>query len=131
MIYLDSSALLKLVLREPESDALQSWFSARSGIPIVSSELAKVEVLRGCRRVNPAALPTARSLINGIDLVPLSSTVLEEAAELPGDGLRSLDAIHLASALALREDLTAFVVYDRRLAQAATDAGVSPVAPAS
>lgn len=129
MIYLDSSALLKLLFEEPESVALARWLEERTGTPAVSSELARVEVLRASRRLNPAALPAARSLLAQLDLILLTSVLLAEAAEV-GDPLRTLDALHLASALSIRSELSAFVAYDNRLAAAAADAGLEPVRPA-
>lgn len=124
MIYLDSSALLKLLHEERESAALEEWLLARAGTPVVSSELAKVEVIRACRRVNANALPAARALLAELDLIPLTSDVVDEAADVDGTVLRSLDAIHLASALSIRGDLSAFVAYDHRLVEAATAAGL-------
>jgi predicted nucleic acid-binding protein len=129
VIYVDSSALLKLLHEEPESAALADWVSARAGMPVVSSELAKVEVLRACRRVDARALPEARSLLAELDLIPLASDIVDQAAEVGGVRLRSLDAIHLASALSLRADLSAFVAYDRRLNEAASAVGLDVVAP--
>lgn len=129
MIYLDSSALLKLLHEERESAALEQWISTRAATPMVSSELAKVEVIRASRRVNAAALPSARALLAGLDLIPLSSDLVEEAADAGEPPLRSLDAIHLVSAMSIRPHLSAFVVYDHRLAQAASAAGLDPVRP--
>jgi predicted nucleic acid-binding protein len=129
VIYLDSSALLKLLHEEPESAALADWLLAREGVPVVSSELAKVEVLRACRRVNAEALPEARNLLAELDLVPLTSDVIDEAGDVGGVLLRSLDAIHLASALALRADISTFIAYDDRLGDAASAAGLDLVTP--
>ena len=129
MIYLDSSALLKLIVAEPESAALAAWLAGQSDVPVASSELAKVEVLRACRRVAPSAVRLARELLSGLDLVPLSGAVVDVAAELEGDTLRSLDALHLASALAVRTALTAFVAYDTRLQLGAAAIGLPTIAP--
>lgn len=129
MIYLDSSALLKLLHEETESTPLERWLLARGGTPLVSSELARVEVIRACRRVNADSLPEARALLDALDLIPLNSGVVNEAAEVGGSTLRSLDAIHLASALSIRTDLSAFIAYDRRLPDAATAAGLDLVRP--
>lgn len=129
MIYLDSSALLKLLYEERESAALAGWLSARAGTPVVSSELARVEVIRACRRMNADALPEARALLGDLDLIPLSREVVDRAAEVGGTLLRSLDALHLASALSIRDDISAFIAYDHRLADAATAAGLEAVRP--
>lgn len=131
MIYLDSSALLKLVFDEAESAALDRWLSDQPEAVLVSSELARLEVLRSCRRVDPLALVTAGALLDGLDLVPLSAHLLNDAAEVGSDVLRSLDAIHLASALSLGDALEVLVVYDHRLAAAATVAGLKVVSPAA
>lgn len=129
MIYLDSSALLKLLHQEPESLALEEWFSGWTGTPVISSELAKVEVIRACRRIDPETLPAARGLLTGMDLIPMTSVVIDEAADVGDTVLRALVAIHLASALSVRGDLSAFITYDHRLAEAAVTAGLEPLRP--
>ena len=129
MIYLDSSALLKLLHEEAESATLADWLAARTETPLVSSELAKVEVVRACRRINPATLTEAAALLAGLDLIPLSGAVIDEAANVGGTTLRSLDAIHLVSALSIQAELSAFVAYDHRLAEAASTAGLELLAP--
>ena len=129
MIYLDSSALLKLLYEERESAALAGWLSAHGGTPVVSSELARVEVIRACRRVNADALPEARALLGDLDLIPLTRDVVDQAAEVGEPLLRSLDAIHLASALSIRDDISPFIAYDHRLADAATAAGLEALSP--
>lgn len=95
----------------------------------MSSELAKVEVIRACRRTNAAVLPEARGLLAGLDLIPLTGDVIDEAADLSETALRSLDTIHLASALSIRADLSAFVAYDNRLCDAASAAGLECLQP--
>jgi len=117
------------VLDEPESAALEHWLSGRTDQGLTSSELAKVEVLRSIRRLDGDALPAARALLNDLHLIPLSGRVVEEAGNLVDPLLRSLDALHLASALSIAAELTAFVAYDRRLSAAATDAGLETVQP--
>ena len=129
MIYLDSSALLKLLIQEQESAALEGWITAQAGAPVVTSTLAKVEVLRACRRLNDEALPAATALLAELDLIPLTTDVLDQAAEVGGPLLRSLDALHLASALSIGSELAAFVCYDHRLLEAASAAGLAAVNP--
>ena len=124
MIYLDSSALLKLLIEEPESAALATWLAERSDDPPVSSELARLEVVRAARRLDPNIATSARSLISQLDLIPTDSVLINEAADAGKPLLRSLDAIHLASALSIRADLTAFVAYDDRLVSAAEAEGL-------
>lgn len=124
MIYLDSSALLKLLVEEAESASLGAWLSGRGSIPAITSELARLEVIRAARRLDPRLVPAARTLMSQIDLLPLGGDILTAAAEVGEPHLRSLDAIHLASAMAVRADLTAFVAYDLRLIDAANTAGL-------
>ncbi len=130
MIYLDSSALLKLIFEEPESAALDYWLAARRTTPVVSSELAKVEVIRATRRVDATALPVARALLSQLDLIALRGQVLEVAGDVGGPQLRSLDAIHLASALAIGTEVSAFIAYDHRLIAAAQSLGLPVLHPA-
>jgi len=129
VIYLDSSALLKLIFEEPESAALEVWLSSRGSVPKVSSELAKVEVLRASRRMAPDTVPAAVTMLSQLDLVPLSGGVIEQAAYLDETSLRGLDALHLASAVTLGSDLTAFIAYEHRLSAAASDLGLEVLQP--
>lgn len=130
LYYLDASALLKLVVEEPESPALMA--DAAAWPHLVSSSLVRVEVPRAARRVSAdvAVVARARHVVGSVGLLPLDESVLRRAAEAAPPSLRSLDAIHLASALSLGEDLAAMVVYDRRLADAAEAAGLTVLVPA-
>ncbi|MDP9430272.1 MAG: type II toxin-antitoxin system VapC family toxin [Actinomycetota bacterium] len=129
MITLDSSALVKLVLDEPESAALETWLAARMPLSVVASDLVRVEVVRAVARTDATAIPGARTVLAGVDLVPITRDLLESAADLGPPSLLSVDALHLATALSLGPALDAFVVYDERLARAAADAGLPVVAP--
>jgi predicted nucleic acid-binding protein len=129
VIYLDSSALVKLALTEPESAALSRWLAERAGQPLVSSALHRAEVPRAVWRAEPGALPRSYRLIRRIAQVTLSADVLDNSATLPPQALCPAHAIHLASALALKRDLTAFVAYDEALLAAARDAGLPVAAP--
>lgn len=129
MIYLDSSALMKLVRREDETAALHEWLSLLPGQPVLTSELGRVEVLRAARRVGGQVLAEARAVVADVDLVPLGRAVQDVACDLGDPLLRSLDALHLASALLLGDGLTAFVAYDHRLSDAAQRAGLVVFAP--
>ncbi len=119
---------MKLVIEERETIALKDWLGGQPA-KSAGSELLVVELLRACRRVDPEALATARAVLARLELVPLTRALLEDAAELGPPLLRGLDAIHLASALSIRDDLSAFVAYDTRLAEAAAAAGLAVVAP--
>jgi predicted nucleic acid-binding protein len=129
MIYLDTSALVKLVFEEDESAALGEWLSSRVDVPKISSDLSIIELLRACRRADPRVAPVARRLLEGIDLLPIDRAIAERAADVSPTHLRSLDAIHLASALSLQSDLTVLVSYDDRLCTAATGAGIEVASP--
>lgn len=129
MIYLDSSALLKLVREEHETAALCAWLRPQSAQPVIISELGRVEVLRAARRAGGEALAEAREVIGDIDLVPLDRRVQDLACDIGEPLLRTLDAFHLASAVLLREELAAFVAYDQRLLDAAEAADLPVVSP--
>ncbi len=129
MIYLDSSALVKLALAEPESAALAAWLAERADQPLVSSALHRTEVLRAIWLAEPGALPRGQRIIRRIGRVTLSYDVLDNAATLPPAGLGAAGAIHLASALAIRRDLVSFVAYDKALLDAARDAGLPVASP--
>lgn len=130
MIYFDTSALVKLVFEEAESSALAAWLTERADVPKISSDLSMVELLRTCRRIDEEAVRDAALLLGGIDLLPIDRPIVERAATLFPHELRSLDAIHLASALSVRAGLTTFVVYDSRLRSAAAEAGIDVESPA-
>jgi predicted nucleic acid-binding protein len=137
VVYIDASALVKLVIAEAESGALVAWMAGRD---LVSSAIAGVEVRRavGVARATDAAAaaPTAaRSLQRSIEdvlgrvtLITIEDRVLTRAAELEPPTLRTIDALHLATALTLRGP-EGFVTYDRRLADAARTARLPVFSP--
>ena len=129
MIYIDTSALVKLLFDEPESTALTDWLTSMAAVPKVTSDLSTIELLRICQRIDESLVDDARRLLNGVDLVPIDHVIVEHAAILAPRELRSLDAIHLASALSLIEGLTHFVAYDVRLCSAATKARLPVLSP--
>jgi predicted nucleic acid-binding protein len=129
LIYLDSSALVKLAITEPESAALTRWLRDQSNLVRVSSSVVRVEVPRAIWRAEPTALPESYQVIRRIGEVGLTDEVLSKAAGVRPATLRTLDAIHLASALAIRPELTAFVAYDKPLLDAAKDAGLPTASP--
>jgi len=131
VIYLDSSALVKLALTEPESAALARWLAERADQPLVSSALYRAEVPRAVWRAEPGALPRSYKLIKRIARIALSADVLDNSATLPPQELSPAQAIHLASALAVKPDLTTFVTYDEHLLAAAKAAGLPVASPGS
>ena len=128
MVYLDSSALVKLVVLEPESRALRAYL--RGEPQRVSCGLARTEVLRAVRPVGPAAIAAARRLLQRIDLIRLDDALFDAAGMLEPVGLGSLDAVHLAAAHLVAPVLRAIVTYDRRMAEGAGALGFAIVAPA-
>ncbi len=127
MIYLDTSALAKLIVRETETAALGQWLRPRAAQLWVTSIIGRVELVRVATRF--AAENGARLLLAGLDTIPLTEHVADVAQSTGSATLRTLDAIHLASALSVRDELTAFCCYDRRLLDAAGDAGLPIHAP--
>jgi len=118
MIYLDTSAALKLVLPEAGTPRLELWIAERTGIPRVSSRLLRIEMLRAVARTAPQRMARANVVLSSVALVSMDDVA--PTAEVIGDPtLRSLDAIHLATAHELRAELTAFVCYDKRLCDCA------------
>jgi predicted nucleic acid-binding protein len=129
MIYLDTSAALKLVVAEPETERLELWMAERAGIPRVSSRLLRIEMLRAVTRNAPHRMSRVHVVLSAIAL--LSMDDVAPTAEVIGDRtLRSLDAIHLATAHEIRTDLSAFVCYDKRLSDSAQALGLPVEAPA-
>ncbi len=129
MIYLDSSAFVKLVLPERETQLLQDFLTEHRHEPLVSSALLMIEVRRAVARSDPARLSSADVLLADVGDFSVSERIVASASRLPGAYLRSLDAIHLATALLLRTKLTAFLTYDTRLAAAAEEHGLPVRAP--
>jgi predicted nucleic acid-binding protein len=131
LLYIESSALVKLVCKEAESDALRA--ALLEWPDHVSSEFAHIEVIRAAGR-GPASTRKvlrgrAREVIAALNLLTINEEVAELAATVEPNGLRSLGAIHLASALALGSDLGAMVTYDSALASAARAAGIEVLSP--
>lgn len=133
MIYLDTSALVKLIRREEESDALGDWLDERIDLPWITSTLTEVELTRAIRAAAPEGLPAVPSVLARLDRFEIDPVVRSTAAAYADSGLRTLDAIHLATAqtAAAVAPLTAFVTYDSRLAEAADRLAITAVvAPA-
>jgi predicted nucleic acid-binding protein len=126
MIYLDTSALVELIRREPESDALADWLDARPSTPWVSSMLVEAELPRALRRTEPALLADVPATVARVARYEIDEVVRAAVAAYPDPHhLRSLDAIHLATARSIfGRQLTAFVSYDRRLLAAAATWGL-------
>jgi uncharacterized protein len=129
-LYLDSSAIVKLVQTEDESAALRRYLRRHRADDKVTSELARVEVVRSVLPGGAPALGKARRQLARYYQVTLTRDLLDTAATLaPESLLRSLDAIHVASARLVADDLRALVTYDQRMADAAGAVGVETAAP--
>jgi predicted nucleic acid-binding protein len=127
-VYLDSSAFVKLAVNEPESADLRAFISEHSGRR-VSSALLRTESLRAVRLLGAEALATVREGLRRIDLVAIDDRILDAAGTLEPRVLRTLDAIHLATALALGDDLETVVTYDERMADGARLLGLTTTTP--
>ena len=126
--YVDSSALVKLAVREAESVALRRYLVRHR--PLVSSALARIEVARALLPLGPDAVRRGREVLARVELLRVNDRVLDVAGQLTPPELRSLDAIHLASAEQLGADLRGFVNYDERLAAAAVGRRLRVIQPA-
>jgi uncharacterized protein len=114
---------------ETHSAALRAWLIPQRQVPLVSSLLARVETARALHRTDPEAVASLPAVVGSINLIAISETACATAAAYPDRLLRSLDAIHLATAAMLGSALTSFVTYDRRLAAVAEATGLPVAAP--
>lgn len=133
MIYLDTSALVKLIRIEPESDALMNWLDERTEVPWITSVLAEIELPRAIRVVAPDGLSAVPAVLARLNRFEIDHVIRATAAAFPDAALRSLDAVHLATAQTASSTapLTALVSYDSRLCQAANALGMTVAAPAA
>jgi predicted nucleic acid-binding protein len=133
VIYLDSAALVKLVRQEEHSANLVAWLNSHPDVPLVSSALVEVEVPRALRRSAPQALVGVPAAVGRLFRLEIDATIRATAAAFTEPTLRSLDAIHLATAQVLTNEagstLTAFVTYDQRLLASARTAGFPTASP--
>jgi hypothetical protein len=129
LYYADTSAVIKLLAEESHSKAFAAFYDAHAEAEWVSSALLRIEVTRAVARAMPALLPDARDLLLAFSCIAIDDDIVEGAMNEPDRGLRSLDAIHLATARILAPELDALITYDDRLAGAAIDAGLVALAP--
>ncbi len=129
LYYADTSAVIKLLVEESHSKAFAAFYDAHADAEWASSALLRIELTRAVTRAMPALLPDARDLLLAFSFVAIDDDIVEAAMNEPDRGLRSRDAIHLATARVLGEDLDALVSYDDRLLKAATDAGLATASP--
>lgn len=129
LYYADTSAVIRLLVEESHSKAFAAFYDAHADAEWASSALLRIELTRAVTRALPALLPDARDLLLAFSFVAIDDDIVEAAMNEPDRGLRSLDAIHLATARVLGEDLDALVSYDDRLLKIATDAGLATASP--
>jgi predicted nucleic acid-binding protein len=127
LIYIDTSALLKLIFDETGTSALERYLP--DGAHLISSKSLLMEARRGTLRRSAGRLHRLDVLLSEIGTVAISDAVIESASRLPDPVLRSLDAIHLATALLIREDISVLVSYDDRLTAAAAAHGLKTATP--
>jgi hypothetical protein len=127
--YIDTSALVKLVVREPETDALRRLLARVDPRQVVTGAIARAELLRAARRRDEATVSKAREVLDAVARLTLTEARLDRAGTLDPPVLRTLDAIHLAGALELGPSLTALVAYDERLLAAAAANAIPVVSP--
>jgi uncharacterized protein len=129
LYYADTSAVIKLLVEERDSQALAAFYDAHADAEWVSSALLRIELIRAVARGAPALLPDARDLLLAFSCVAIDDDVVEGAVNEPDRGLRSPDAIHLATARILAPELDALIGYDDRLLRAAAEAGLATLSP--
>jgi len=129
LYYLDTSAAFKLLAAEEHAEAFLAFYRERRADGWISSDLLRIEVSRAVTRNWPALIPDAQRLLDAFEYVQIDEDVVRSAIVEPDRLLRSLDAIHLATARILGPELTALMTYDDRLAKAAADAGITVLAP--
>ena len=128
-IYLDTSALVKLVVAQDESQSLRSFLSERVEDRLFSAALARTELIRAIAPNGAQAIADARDLLSGLDTVVLTRQLLDDAGTLLPLRLRSLDAIHLVAAQRAGDTLRAVMTYDARMLSAAADLGIPTASP--
>jgi predicted nucleic acid-binding protein len=129
LIYLDTSAFLKTVLAEPQSAALDAYLGRIGAPEFISSALLSVEARRSVLRNDPTRLPRTDLALLRVEQVGLSAAVLETASRLPDPPLRTLDAVHVATALLIRDDVDVVITYDDRMLAAAAAHGLPTACP--
>lgn len=127
--YFDTSALAKLVLVEDETEALRAWILERGDAPSVTCDLTRTELMRTARRIDTDLLARVRAVLDKLTIVEVPTALFATAGRLEPATMRSLDAIHLAAALDLGDDLDFLVAYDERLVAAARSHGINVVHP--
>jgi uncharacterized protein len=130
MVYLDTSALVKLVVEEAETKALRRFIAQADPRTLITSALSRAELLRAAQRRDETTVQKAREVLDGVAEITITEGLLDRAGAIQSSTLRTLDAIHLATAMELGSELTVLVAYDARLLAAARSASVPILTPA-
>jgi predicted nucleic acid-binding protein len=125
-LYLDTSALVKLVIAETESEELRQFVGHRG---MVSSQVTQTELVRAVNRADPDRVEAAEELLADISFFAVDRLLTIRAGWVRPASVRSLDAIHIASAVAMQGDLETLVTYDKRMIEAAQTAGLPVASP--
>jgi len=125
VVYCDTSALVKLIVDEPQSGDLDAWLAGLAEPVLATSIIARTEVVRAVRRHGTAAVEEALRLLDEISVVDLDEDLARSAADLEPESLRSLDALHVATAQRIAPTLAALVTYDKRMIDAARAVGLT------
>lgn len=128
LFYFDTSALARLIVHESETSALRHWIVAEQPAAI-ASDLVRTELLRTVRLVAPDRMVETRRVLESVTLLRATPMIVDRAGRMDPSGLRSLDAIQLATALELGEELQAVITYDHRFAEAAEANGIPTLGP--
>ena len=128
MYYLDTSAAVKLLIAEEGANSLARWLESHED-QVFSSDLLRTELLRVTRRIAPDVMVQARAILDALVILTLSTELCERAAVLEPHLLRGLDAIHLAAAMEMGDDLRGLITYDHRLAAGAASLGIQVLTP--
>jgi uncharacterized protein len=129
LYYADTSAVIKLLVEETNSKAFAAFYDSHADAEWVSSALLRIELTRAVARAMPALLPEAQDLLTAFSYIAIDEEIVDGAMGEPDRALRSLDAIHLATARILAPELEALVTYDDRLVKAAAEAGLATISP--
>jgi len=127
LYYIDTSAALKLIIDEAESVSLTSWWLDNDEVELTSSRLLETELRRAIQKYPDATQEDVTNLLAAIDIIEPDAIIFRHAGLLPGANLRSLDAIHLATALSVT--LVGLVAYDSRLIAASAAVGIPTISP--
>jgi uncharacterized protein len=129
MWYCDTSALVKLLVRENESPALKKFLEGKE---IVTSAITRVEMMRVVTLADPLLVPQTKNFLDYLEFIPVNQNVIRTAEDFDSSiRLRTLDALHFATILTVNDGIDGVITYDRKLAEAIDQIGQKVAAPTS